>query len=86
MGKFNFDTMMRIVFKCIHSGVLNTVLDLAALFYFLVCLNMYFQGNEAWNEVPHNVVFFIPMVVACLVAVCVFVYHLAIELGTPRSR
>ena len=86
MGKFNFETMMRIVFKCIHSGVLNTVLDLAALFYFLVCLNMYFQGNEAWHEVPHNVVFFIPMVVVCLVAVCVFVYHLAKELGTPRSR
>lgn len=86
MGKFNFDTMARIVFKCIHSGVLNTVLDLAALFYFLVCLNMYFQGNEAWHEVPHNVAFFIPMVVVCLVAVCVFVYHLAKELGTRRSR
>lgn len=86
MGKFNFDTMARIVFKRIHSGVLNTVLDLAALFYFLVCLNMYFQGNEAWHEVPHNVAFFIPMVVVCLVAVCVLVYHLAKELGTRRSR
>lgn len=85
MGKFNFDTMTRIVFKCIHSGVLNTVLDLAALFYFLVCLNMYFQGNEAWHEVPHNVVFFIPMVVVCLVAVCVFIYHWVKELGKRRS-
>ncbi len=75
MKRYVYAKAMKAFYKSIHSGVLNTVLDLAALFYFLVCLNMYFQGNAVWREKPHNVVFFAPMMVVCVVAVCVMFYH-----------
>ena len=60
---------------CLASHTLELLFSLGGMFYFSVCISMYYNGNEMWHQKPHDIIFFAPMVVMLVVGLLTFVFH-----------